>query len=79
MKENETEQSFVGRVFLCFLSHRVILFIFICDDMSLTFYTFDITANLCLQSKLNKEQQMLGYVSMCLYVKSPPLSVILDE
>ena len=35
--------------------------------------------NLCFESKLNKEQQMLGYLSMCLYEKSPPLSSILDE
>lgn len=47
--------------------------------MSLRFYRFDITANLCFESKLNKEQQMLVYVSMCLCVKSPPLSWIPDE
>ena len=67
MKAIETEQSFAGRVFVCFLYHRVILFIFICDGMCLRFYRFDISANLCFESKFNKEQQMLGYVSMCVY------------
>ena len=79
MKESETEQLFVGRDFFCFLSHREDLFVFLCDDMSLRFYRFDITANLCFESKMNKEQQMLSYLSMCLYVKRPPLSLVLDE
>lgn len=79
VKESETELLFVGRISLCFLSHRLISFYFKLCNIPHRFYSFDMTANLCFESKWYKEQQMLDYVSMCLYVKSPPLTFILDE